>query len=316
MTSDENVPDATMTLSDACEEYLLAARTLKGLSRNTLTGYTEDLKHLKEMLSPDIPIDAVTENNLRSCIGTLSRQKYAVTSINRFIAAVRGLFSYCRKCGYIKFNIALELKNLKAPRHLPKFMTRSEVDALCAAPESKEILWESRDRALFEMLYSSGCRVGEMANLKLKDFSPDFSSAMVTGKGNKDRRVYFEKDARDALALYLKERNERFPAASEKGAGPVEEVFLNQHGGPLTEHGIWYIVSRYTGPEGTNRHLSPHAFRHTFATAMLQNGADIRMVQEMLGHSSISTTQRYTHVTTEWLKEVYNQAFPHSGKKD
>ena len=96
----------------------------------------------------------------------------------------------------------------------------------------------------------------------------------------------------------------------------MQEVFLNQKGNPLSEHGIWYIVSRYSGVEGTNKHVSPHAFRHTFATAMLAAGADIRAVQEMLGHSSISTTQRYTHVTTERLKEVYKQAFPHSGKQD
>ena len=155
-----------------------------------------------------------------------------------------------------------------------------------------------------------------MSSLKFSDFSSDFRSAVVTGKGKKDRRVYFEEDARNALALYLKERRERFPMHEKDGVFPIDNVFINQKGGVLSPHGIWYIVSRYSGIEGTNRQISPHAFRHTFATQMLNNGADIRMVQEMLGHASISTTQRYTHVTMERLKEVYKQAFPHSGKKD
>ena len=226
------------------------------------------------------------------------------------------MMAYCKKFGYIDVNPALELKGLKLPKNLPRFMTQTEVDSLCRVPDEASILWEKRDKALFEMLYSSGCRVSEIVGLKIRDLTSDFSSAIVTGKGKKDRRVYFEKDAREALEAYLKDRDERFPQFSLGGAFPVQNVFLNNKGGALTDNGVRYILSRYTGPEGTNRHISPHAFRHTFATAMLSNGADIRMVQEMLGHSSISTTQRYTHVTTERLKEVYAQAFPHSGKKD
>lgn len=306
----------TLTLSDAVDEYTLYIQTVRAYSPNTVTGYREDFKHLFAVVPENTPVTEVSLVMLRNCIAKMSRKKYSITSINRFISACRGLFAYCKKFSYVQNNVCLELKTLKTPKHLPKFMTQAEVDELCQEPEKKELLWETRDKALFEMLYSSGCRVGEIAGLCITDLTPDHSSAVVTGKGQKSRRVYFEEDARNALNLYLKDRNERFPAASLTGSSTVEQVFLSQKGLPLTEHGIWYIVSRYTGAEGSGRHLSPHAFRHTFATAMLSNGADIRSVQEMLGHSSISTTQRYTHVTTARLKEVYAQAFPHSGKKD
>ncbi|MBP5443202.1 MAG: tyrosine-type recombinase/integrase [Treponema sp.] len=306
----------TLSLKEAVGEYILYIRTVRSYSVNTVTGYSEDFKHLFAVVPEDMPINQVDVMMLRNCIAKLSRKKYSVTSINRFIAACRGLFAYCKKFGYLESNVTLELKTLKTPKHLPKFMTQAEVDELCLEPEKKELLWEKRDKALFEMLYSSGCRVGEIANLCITDLTADHSSAVVVGKGQKSRRVFFEEDARKALDAYLKDRDERFPEASMRGGATVEQVFLSQKGLPLTEHGIWYIVSRYTGAEGSGRHLSPHAFRHTFATAMLSGGADIRSVQEMLGHSSISTTQRYTHVTTARLKEVYAQAFPHSGKKD
>ncbi|MBQ5383394.1 MAG: tyrosine-type recombinase/integrase [Treponema sp.] len=312
----ENQEGAALTVSQACEEYLLYIGSVKSLSVNTVTGYREDFSHLVEMTGSGKLVSDLTLMDMRECVGILSRKKYSASSINRFIASLRGMMAYCKKFGYIDVNPALELKGLKLPKKLPRFMTQTEVDSLCRVPDEASILWEKRDKALFEMLYSSGCRVSEIVGLKIRDLTSDFSSAIVTGKGKKDRRVYFEKDAREALEAYLKDRDERFPQFSLGGAFPVQNVFLNNKGGALTDNGVRYILSRYTGPEGTNRHISPHAFRHTFATAMLSNGADIRMVQEMLGHSSISTTQRYTHVTTERLKEVYAQAFPHSGKKD
>ena len=305
-----------VTVVDCCSEFLLYLETVKGFSKNTVIGYREDLKHFVLIVGRDKRMDSVTLEDLRMCVGSLSKRKYSAASVNRFIAAIRGLFAYCKKFKYIPVNVSLELQTLKLPKHLPRFMTEGEVDTLCEMPEKKELLWEARDKAIFEMLYSSGCRVGELASLKLQDFSDGYKSAMVTGKGRKDRRVYFEEDAVNALKQYLSERSARFPAIGEGAVKQVDNVFVNQKGTPLTEHGIWYIVSKYSGEEGTNRHMSPHAFRHTFATTMLSEGADVRVVQEMLGHARISTTQRYTHISAEHLKDVYNQAFPHSGKKD
>lgn len=300
-----------MTVSDAISEYLSYIESVRTLSANTVTACRNDLEQFKEMpfIGPARELSLIELEDLKQCVGFLSKKKRSAASINRFISSVRSLFAYCRKFGHLQKNVAFELKTVKNPRKLPRFMTGDEIDKLCREPEVNELLWEKRDRALFEMLYSSGCRVSEIASLTLDDFGGDYSSAIVTGKGSKDRRVYFEKDAQNALKAYLEDRRNRFGEADHE-----RHIFVNQRGGPLTTGGIRMIINRYSGSEGTKHHVSPHAFRHTFATAMITNGADVRMVQEMLGHSSISTTQRYTHISTEKMIEMYNKAHPHSGK--
>jgi len=302
-----------LAVCEAVDEFLLYLETVRGLSSNSVTAYRNDLSVFSTFVGSDRNISDISLEDFRLCVGRLSAEKRAAASINRFIAAVRTLFAYCRKFQYIQNNPALELKTVKMPRHMPRFMTEAEVDALCGQPGEKELLWETRDRAIFEMLYSSGCRVSELASLRLCDFTSGYDSAIVTGKGRKDRRVFFEQDARKALELYLADRKRRFSAAGKTDSVP--EVFVNQRGRPLSVPGITWIVSRYSGPEGTNHHVSPHAFRHTFATELLAHGADVRAVQELLGHASISTTQRYTHITTDRLIEIYNRAHPHGGKK-
>lgn len=318
-----------LSLTSAVDEFLLYTETVRGLSVNSVAAYKNDLSQFADFAGAETDISEISAEDIRMCVAKLSQSGRAATSVNRFLAAVRSLFAYCRKFQYIKINPALDIHGVKEPKHLPTFLTGAEVDTLCATPTKKEILWATRDKAIFEMLYSSGCRVSELADLKLSDLDKDFSSAIVTGKGKKDRRVYFEADAQKALCEYLAERNARFEASSSAGASAsaeasasaslanalplpkVPNVFVNQKGTPLTAHGIRWILSRYSGVEGTNHHISPHALRHTFATAMLNGGADVRVVQEMLGHSSISTTQRYTHVTTARLVELYNKAHPH-----
>ncbi|MBP5158260.1 MAG: tyrosine-type recombinase/integrase [Treponema sp.] len=304
------------SLGDCIDEYLLYLEHVKGRSSHTVKGYAEDFKHFDGEPGRDVDIASVDLGQLRSLVGGMSSRGYSVASINRFIAAVRGLFAYCRKNQYIQENVALELKALKKPKVLPRFMTQAEVDALCSEPDRKKLLWPARDKALFEMLYSSGCRVSEIASLRLSDFTEGYASAVVMGKGSKERYVFFEQDARDALEQYLEERKKRFPASLREGASFVAELFLNQRGTALSAAGIELIVREYSGVRGTNKPMTPHSFRHTFATAMLLNGADVREVQAMLGHSSINATQRYTHVSAERLREVYDQAFPHSGKQD
>ena len=300
-----------MTISEAVEEYLSYIESVRTLSANTLTACGNDLTQFKEMpfIGSARDISVIELEDLKQCVGFLSKKKRSAASINRFISSVRSLFAYCRKFGHLQKNVALELKTVKNPKKLPRFMTGAEIDKLCREPEVNELLWEKRDRALFEMLYSSGCRVSEIASLTLDDFGGDYTSAIVTGKGSKDRRVYFEKDAQNALKAYLEDRKKRFGEEDTE-----RHIFVNQRGGALTTGGIRMIISRYSGSEGTKHHVSPHAFRHTFATAMITNGADVRMVQEMLGHASISTTQRYTHISTEKMIEMYNKAHPHAGK--
>lgn len=303
-------------LNDLIEEFLLYLKDVRILSENTVVSYGEDLKHLCEFIDPNAPIESITLEDLKECVGQLSIRNFKSTSINRFIAAVRTFFAYCRKFHYIQDNVALELKTVRFSKVLPKYMSPNEIDSICELPDKKDLLWGARDKAIFEMLYSSGCRVSELASIKFEDMSSAYSSAIVKGKGSKERRVFFEKDAVCAFQKYLVERNEKFPKTLKGESGYVPYIFLNQQGKPLSSQGIWYIVTKYSGQEGLNKRVTPHAFRHTFATAMLSCGADIRVVQELLGHSNISTTQRYTHVTTQRLKDVYNQAFPHSGKED
>ena len=298
-----------MTLQEAIDEFLVYLSSVRTLSENTIIGYRNDFIHLTEYTGFERPIESIKKEELLVSIGIMSQKKMAAASINRYIAAVRTLFAYCKNTGYIQKNPALELKTVKIPKCIPKFLTENEIDDLCIAPEKNELLWKTRDKAIFEMLYSSGCRVSELANLKFSDFSEDFHSAIVRGKGKKDRYVYFEKDSQEALRNYLDDRNRLFVDLNIPDS--CEYVFINQRGGHLSVRGISWILSRYSGPEETNHLISPHALRHTFATAMLGNGADVRLVQELLGHSSVSTTQRYTHITTEKLVETYNKAHPH-----
>ena len=301
-----------MTVSEAILEYLSYIESVRTLSKNTVIACKNDLEQFSAMpfITPQKEMSEIEIEDLKQCVGFLSKKKRSAASINRFISSVRSLFSYCRKFGHIRINVAFELKTVKNPKKLPRFMTGAEVDKICREPEENELLWEKRDKALFEMLYSSGCRVSEIASITLDDMTGDCSSAMVTGKGSKDRRVYFEEDARKAFLEYLEDRKNRFGERDTE-----RHIFVNQRGGALTTGGIRMIISRYSGSEGTKHHISPHAFRHTFATAMISNGADVRLVQELLGHSSISTTQRYTHISTEKMIEMYNKAHPHGGKK-
>ena len=298
-----------MKLSELVDEFLIYLSTVRGLSDNTVVGYRNDLEQFMQFLTPEIDILTITKENILLCVGQLSKQKKSAATINRFIAAVRTMFSYSRKFGYIQKDPSIEIKTVKIPKKVPSFMTAAEVNQLCNTPLKNELLWQSRDECLFKMMYSSGCRISEITNLKLSDFMDNYHSAIVTGKGNKQRRVFFGEDARNALARYYQDRKKVM--AENHIEKPTDQLFINQKGEPISVAGIRYIITRYSGVEGTNHHVNPHAFRHTFATTMLNNGADVRIVQEMLGHSSISTTQRYTHVTTEKLIEIYNRAHPH-----
>ena len=301
-----------MKLSDYVEEFLLYIGSVKGLSENSLLAYTNDLSHLLLFLGDEKLLGDITTEDIRMCVAGLSKEKKATSSINRFISAVKSFFSYCRKFEYVQVNVCDSIKSVKNPKLLPKFLTVNEVDELCSAPVENPLLWKTRDAAIFEMLYSSGCRVSELASLKFSDLTEDFSSAIVLGKGSKERRVYFAKEARSAFLEYLKERKIFFE--EKKIADTVPEIFVNQKGAALTSHGIRWILARYSGVEGTNHPISPHALRHTFATTLVSNGADVRVVQELLGHANISTTQRYTHITTQKLIDIYNNAHPHGNR--
>ena len=306
-------------LDDCIQDFLVYIENIKSYSQNTIDAYRRNLEFLLDCVQKGAGggktfVDSVTEQDLRMAIAQLNREKKDTASINQFISSLRSFFLYCKKFGYIQKNVASQVHTLKKSKKLPTYLTKSELSKMCIQPFEHELLWKERDQALFLMLYSSGCRVSELANLCFSDLSQDKSSAIVHGKGNKDRRVFFSKESIEKFEVYLSDRKKKFQKMAFE---PKENLFVNQKGTKLTSRGVHYIVARYSSSEeGTGKPISPHAFRHTFATTMLNNGADIRVVQEMLGHSSISTTQRYTHVTTESIKKAYEQAHPHSGKKD
>lgn len=290
-------------------------RDVRCVSVNTFLAYQNDLKQfiLMSFIGKKKEFTSITKNEIKMCLGELSFQKRSPASINRFLSAVRSLYDYAIKMGYASSNPSLEVHTIKNQKKLPNFLTGNEIDFLCKKIETTPLLWETRDKALVEMMYSSGCRLSEITNLKIEDFSNDYSKATVLGKGNKQRIVFFEKDAREALRKYLEDRDFQF--TNQKITNPKNFLFLNQKGFPLSKHGVSFILSKYSGIEGTNHHVNPHALRHTFATAMITQGADVRKVQEMLGHSNISTTQRYTHLSTKQIISSYNECHPHGGKK-
>lgn len=296
-----------MTLKQAIDRYLSYINSIKGYSSDTLASYKNDFSHLQEVCGLNKDITFITLGDLQECVSKMAKGGKAVASINHFVSSVHSLFAYLRKLNYIQTNVSLLLKSQKLPRNLPNFMTQKEIDNLCREPDViKTPLWQARDKAIFEMFYSSGCRVAELVNMKFSNFSRDFSSAAIMGKGQRQREIYFESDAVNCLNQYLLERKQRFGTW-----GQDDFVIINQAGKQITRAGIAYILNRYTGSLGTNKHENPHAFRHTFATALLNNGADVRLVQKLLGHRSISTTQRYTHTTTQHLIQVYQKAHPH-----
>lgn len=300
-------------IKDVVDEFLLYLESIKGYSKNTVISYKNDLEKFKLFCGAQKFIDELDFNDLRFAIPCMSERGEKSTTINRYISSVRGLFAYCKKFDYIKDNPSLKLKTVKVEKPYHQVITDKEMYDICQAPQEKNLLWPTRDKALFEMLYSSGCRVSEICSLKVSSFSSDFKKAKVTGKGNKDRIVYFEEDSRNALKEYLHERMNLLKTVHLKKENfkMHDYVFVNRYGTPLTTRGVAWIISRYTGVEGINHHFSPHDFRHAFATAMVSSGLDVRKVQALLGHASVSTTQRYTHVTRNKIENDYRKAHPH-----
>lgn len=278
----------------------------------------------------------VTDADVRLFIVYLGERKYSPSSVNRMLATLRGFYKHAVRMNMRGDNPLAFVRNLRAPKKLPDFLFDKEVAGLCdsvsGAPHSdgpsgsvragcgtaggsarektNRSLWPARDVALFAALYSTGCRVSEIASMKMTDINGDVSSAKVRGKGDKDRYVFFSKAASAAVRSYLEERKALLARMQERDVS-CGKVFISKRGKPLSVRGVQYIFSFYTGGDSGIRHLSPHALRHSFATTLVSRGADIRIVQELLGHSRISTTQRYTHVTTERLKALYHQAHPH-----
>jgi integrase/recombinase XerC len=291
-------------------EYLTYLRAVRNIAAETLRAYTQDLFRFEVYCinHDQDPLDA-EGGDIRGFIGELSFQGNATISINRTLSSVRGFYRWL-----IRMNLRLDdptsaLRNLKVPHSLPVFLWEGEMADFAELPEEKKILWPSRDKALILVMYSAGLRVSEAAYLSLGVLERDLSGARVLGKGNKERYVFFSDDAQKALADWLLVRRGCIPAER-----PTDRLFINKRGGPISVGGLRWIIGRYAEQSGLQKNVHPHALRHSFATHLVNSGCDVRVVQELLGHASLSTTQRYTHVDIEGLKRVYAEAHPHGSR--
>lgn len=273
-------------------EYLYVER---GLSDNTEQAYRRDLASFLEFLekSQVFDFDNVTRSIINGYIRDLRGQSYAPTSITRKIASLRGWFKWMMANELINHDPTVSLEQPKLSRHLPKVLSTSEINLIL----SKDL--SCLERAIFELLYAAGLRVSELVSLDLSNINLELSYVRCFGKGSKERLVPIGEEAKFALSGYLKDRD----YSIKKNNLKTEAFFLNEAGKRITRQEV-YGLTKNLG-KYVNKHLTPHMIRHSFATHMLENGADLRVVQELLGHSDVSTTQLYTHVSKKRLKQVY-----------
>lgn len=286
---------------DLKKEFLIYIQVEKGLARQTLESYERDLTRLQQWaIGNGKQIAELTRPDLRKWIASLSRDGLAPTSIARAVSATRGFFKFLLVDGHIKSHPAEDLDTPQRFSYLPKFLTEDEINLLLAAPDvsTPEGI---RDRTMIEVMYASGLRVSELISLKQPDIDVLAGLVVCHGKGSKERRVPLGKSA-----IHWLQQHAAVKAAYGKSSLPY--VFLHR-GKPFTRQLAWSMIKRYAERAGI-KNVSPHTLRHSFATHLLQRGADSRSVQAMLGHSDISTTQIYTHMTDVHLRSAYDRHHP------
>lgn len=285
----------------------------KGYSQHTISGYNRDLAEFVATLN-NVAAKDVNNEHIRNFIVSLHGSNNPA-SVARKLSALRTFFRFLLREKIVSNDPLEGVSGPKVGKYIPTFLTVDEVFALLEEPEEKDTFM-LRDKAIMELLYSTGIRVSELASTDIKDL--DFDSEMLTvrGKGNKERLVPLGRPAKEAVSAWLPQRQQIILACLGRGKTPVQEsLFLNNRGGRLTTRSVERFVKAYGERAGISQVVTPHALRHSFATHLLEMGADLRSVQELLGHASLSTTQRYTHLTLDHLAEVYDNAHPMAGKE-
>jgi len=298
---------------ETCRDaFLQHMESVKGASVHTVKAYAEDLSQLIEFAETQgiTDVHAVDSTLLRSFLAYLQSLGLARASRARKTATLRSFFSYLARQSLLPRSPAVGLRSVKTERRLPKYLRSDEMEALLAAPAAETALG-LRDRALLETLYATGMRAGELVTLCLSDVDYDEGVIRVIGKGNKERMTLLGRQAVFALQRYARKGRPELLLNAEKDDGAL---FVNRYGGRLSDRGVRKLFDRYCDAASTHLKITPHVLRHTFATHLLSNGADLRLIQELLGHASLATTQMYTHVSTERLQEVYAQAHPRAKK--
>ena len=293
------------------EEFLTWLSAERGRSANTVAAYRRDLRlHVAWLGEQGRTIGDADESVVTAYVTWMRSLDRAPASVARALVAVRALYRFLAEEGHLTVDPAAEVEVPRVPKGLPKPLTEEEVAALLDTVSGDDAI-ARRDRAILEVLYGTGLRISELVGLHLSDLDLDGGLLRAFGKGSKERIVPIGRFARDALTDYLSPAG-RDQLAPERWArrGDAEAVFLNQRGGSLSRQGAWQIVRSHGERAGLGDRLSPHVLRHSCATHMLNHGADIRAVQELLGHASLSTTQIYTLVSTERLRSVYDAAHP------
>lgn len=338
-------------MKQAIQKYLEYLRSVRNSSPHTVLNYGKDLEQFAVYLSPpDVATPAVanvTHRMIREYVGHLHSQKLEKSSIARKLASLRSFFKFCVREGMLKENPARLVPTPKLPKRIPSVLSAEEMNgflnqiaferlplrakrsgsALQSQPEEQtrphgrrfpdeEALLLRRDRALLELLYAAGLRVSELTGLNLADMDRREKMLRVRGKGNKERIVPYGGKAQEALEAYWPVREQLLlhtnTGQRRRGPAPSEAVFLNYAGRRLTQRSVGRIVKKYVRLANTDWDLHPHSLRHAFATHLLADGADLRAIQELLGHQSLSTTQKYTHASIRQLMDIYDKSHPHA----
>lgn len=293
------------------ERYISYLENIRCLSKASVKAYRSDIAEFLSFASQeDIDPDMPDRNCGRKYVAFLSKKGFDPKSINRKISALRKYYDYKIREDETDWNPFSLVRSLRTEKKLPLYMSMGEIDGLSALEEehkNENLFTGARDKALFGFLYASGCRISEALSIDLKDV--DFASReiIINGKGNRERVVFFGKKSGEAFDIYLPLRKKRIALC----ASDTEALFIDWRGKRLTPRGASWILDRYVRRGDFNKKITPHTFRHSFATHILESGADIRAVQELLGHARLSTTQIYTHVGIGRLKDIHRNTHPH-----
>lgn len=306
--------------NDLLEDYLFYLRTEKGLSANTCVNYSRDITIFTEFLrSRSLDILHCTPSDIITFILTQKEQGRSAASLARYLAAIRGFYGFLLQEDKLKADPTLYINTPKQDQKLPYVISENKLIEAINNDEEQKFL-SIRDRAIVEVLYGCGLRVSELIGLSLNDISFNMGYIRCRGKGNKERIVPLGEPAVLLLQEYISSSRPLILARNSKPTAEVRNtMFLNSSGKPISRQGIWLILKKWAKRNGLDINVYPHLMRHSFATHLLDNGADLRSVQEMLGHADIATTQIYTHLSRKRILDVFRKHHPrasHGGKKD
>lgn len=288
------------------ERFIHYLAVERGLANNTLESYRRDLTHFMKFLKQNNSLDMnqTRRATIISFLAELQRKGKATSTISRNLASIRAFFGFLLRDGLIDGDPTLNLESPKMEKRLPKVLSIEQVEALLMSPDVSRVSG-LRDKAMLELLYATGIRVSELVSLNVDDVNLNMGFVKCMGKGNKERIIPLGSLAEKYVNQYLDRARNKLLRDRKEPA-----LFLNHHGRRLSRQGFWKIIKKYAQLASIEKEITPHTLRHSFATHLLENGADLRSVQEMLGHADISTTQIYTHITKTRLKEVYEHTHP------